>query len=47
MEHRKVKTVNEAEVMENAQEEAERMVETAGVEPFMRIHENFWGHSRY
>jgi 5-methylthioadenosine/S-adenosylhomocysteine deaminase len=47
MEHRKVKTVDETKVMEKAQEEAEKMVETAGAEPFMQIHEHFWGHSRY
>ena len=47
MEHRKVKTVDEVKVMEKAQEEAEKMVEKAGVQPFMKIHERFWGHSRY
>jgi Xaa-Pro aminopeptidase len=47
MEHRKVKTVDEVEVMEKAQAEAEKMVEKAGVQPFMQIHDNFWGHSRY
>ncbi len=47
MENRKVKTVNEAEILEKAQEEAEKMVELAGVKPFMGIHEKMWGHSRY
>jgi cytosine/adenosine deaminase-related metal-dependent hydrolase len=47
MKHRKVTTVNEVEVMERAQVEADKMVEKAGVQPFMQIHENFWGHSRY
>ena len=47
MENRKVKTVNEAKILEKAQEEAEKMVETAGVKPFMGIHEKMWRHSRY
>lgn len=46
MEHRKVKTVNEVKMMEKAREEAEKMVEEAVAQPFMQIHEHFWGHSR-
>lgn len=47
MENRRVKTVDEAKVLERAQEEGEKMVELAGINSLMGIHEKMWGHSRY
>jgi hypothetical protein len=35
------------EILEKAQEEADKMVRVAGVKPFMGIHKKMWGHSRY
>jgi 5-methylthioadenosine/S-adenosylhomocysteine deaminase len=47
MEDRKVKTVNEAEVLEMAQREAEAMIDRTGLRHLLATPDNFWGHSRY
>ena len=47
MERRQVQTVNEREILEAAQEEAENAVARGGLEKYMEIPTNFWGHSRY
>ena len=47
MEGRKVKSVNEKKVLQDAQRAGERMVERSGVAPFMGMPDRFWGNSRY
>jgi cytosine/adenosine deaminase-related metal-dependent hydrolase len=47
MEGRKVLTVNEADVLESAQQEAERMLDRAGLRHLTEFPPKFWGHSRY
>jgi cytosine/adenosine deaminase-related metal-dependent hydrolase len=47
MEGRKVLTVNEADVLESAQQEAERMLDRTGLRHLTEFPPKFWGHSRY
>ena len=47
MENYDVKTVNEREVIDFAEKEAQKAVELSGIEPLMQLPEHFWGHSRY
>ncbi len=47
MEGRHVLSVDEDAVLTFAQREAEKVVEVAGVQPFMQMPERFWGHARY
>ena len=47
MEERVVKTVNEMEVLENAQKEAEAALDRTQLRHLLEIPEKFWGHSRY
>ncbi len=47
MENRIVKTVNEAEVLETAQEEAEAAIGRSGLRDFLVYTDRYWGHSRY
>jgi cytosine/adenosine deaminase-related metal-dependent hydrolase len=47
MENRKVLHVNEYEILKIAQEESEKAIIRGDLEKYMRIPENFWGHSRY
>jgi hypothetical protein len=42
-----VKTVNEEEVLESAQREAEAMLDRTGLRHLLATPDNFWGHSRY
>jgi len=47
MEDYKVKTVNELEILEAAQEEAEIAITRGELEKYMGIPDNFWSHSKY
>jgi 5-methylthioadenosine/S-adenosylhomocysteine deaminase len=47
MEKRVVKTVNEAEVLVMAQQEAEAMVDRVQLQGLLKPRERFWGHSKY
>ena len=47
MENRIVKTVNEEEVLEMAQRETEAMLNRMQLHDLLKIHERFWGHTRY
>lgn len=47
MENRVVKTVDEEMVLEQAQNEAERIIEKCGLGPYMKLAKNFWGQTRY
>ena len=47
MENRVVKTVNEAEVLETAQEEAEAAIGRSGLEDLLEYTDSYWGRSRY
>jgi len=47
MENRKALTVNEDEILERAQQSADRVIHRAGLESFMALPEKFWGHSHY
>jgi cytosine/adenosine deaminase-related metal-dependent hydrolase len=46
MEDRQVKTVNETEVLEWAQQQAEQTVKLFGLEPLLEPSTKYWGHSR-
>jgi cytosine/adenosine deaminase-related metal-dependent hydrolase len=46
MESRKLLTVDEAEVLESSDEMNRRVIERAGLAPFMTIPNRFWGVSR-
>lgn len=46
MEKRKVISVDEQDVMQTAQVEAERVIERANLEPHMQLEPSFWGNSR-
>ena len=45
MENRVVKTVNEDDVLDNAQTEAEAILSRTGTSKFLALSENYWGHS--
>ena len=47
MENRVVKTVNEAEALETAQEEAEAAIGRSGLRGLLEYTDRYWGHSRY
>lgn len=47
MENREVKTVNEEDVLEMAQQEIELAVGRSGLKKLLEQGEGFWGHSRY
>lgn len=47
MENRIVKTVNETEILEMAQREAEAMLDRTQLRDLLRTPERFWGHSKY
>ena len=47
MEEYEIKTVNEKDMIDFAEEEARLAVERAGVESLMQIPNGFWGHTRY
>jgi len=47
MENRVVKTVNEAEVLETAQEKVEVAIGLRELGSFLEYTEKYWGHSRY
>jgi len=47
MEGRRVLTVDEAEVLEGAQAETERMLDRLGLRGLLEFPPKFWGHSRY
>ncbi len=47
MEDNIVHTVDEAQMISFAQQEAEQTIERAGVAPLMELPQGFWGHSRY
>ena len=47
MENRIVKTVNEEEVLERAQREAEAMFDRMQLRHLLKTPDRFWGHSRY
>jgi cytosine/adenosine deaminase-related metal-dependent hydrolase len=47
MEKREVKTVDEKDVLERAQIEAETVIEKCGLHPWLDLAKNFWGQSRY
>ena len=47
MENRVVKTVNEAEVLEIVQEEAEAAIGRSGLRELLEYTDKYWGHSRY
>ena len=47
MENRIVKTINEEEVLEQAQRVAEEVVERNGLERYLEIPKGFWGNSKY
>ena len=47
MEHRIVKTVNEEEILEMAQREAEAMLDRNQLRELLETPERFWGYSRY
>jgi hypothetical protein len=46
MENRKVKSVNEAKVLETAQTEAELMLDRGKFRPLLKALPTFWGHTR-
>jgi cytosine/adenosine deaminase-related metal-dependent hydrolase len=46
MEDRQVKTVNETEVLEWAQQQAEHTIKLFGLEPLLEPSTKYWGHSR-
>jgi cytosine/adenosine deaminase-related metal-dependent hydrolase len=46
MQDREVSCVNEAEVLQAAQEEAELVIERADLSPHMQLEPSFWGKSR-
>ena len=43
MRDRKVQTVDETEVLESSDEMSRRIIERAGLAPFMTIPNRFWG----
>ena len=47
MESRQVKTVNELEVLEMAQQETELMLDRTGLRHTLELPDEFWGHSKY
>jgi hypothetical protein len=47
MEGRRVLTVNEAEVLDLAQQETERMLDRCGLRHLTEFPPQFWGSSRY
>ena len=47
MENRVVKTVNGAEILEKAQEEAEAAIGRSGLGGLLEYADRYWGHSRY
>jgi cytosine/adenosine deaminase-related metal-dependent hydrolase len=47
MEGRRVTTVDEAEVLDDAQAETEAMLDRTGLRPLLATPATFWGHSRY
>jgi hypothetical protein len=47
MENRVVKTVDEAEVLETVQEEAEAAISCSGFGGLLEYADRYWGHSRY
>jgi 5-methylthioadenosine/S-adenosylhomocysteine deaminase len=47
MENRVVKTVNEAEILEMVQEEAEAAIGRSGLRGLLEYTDRYWGHSRY
>jgi cytosine/adenosine deaminase-related metal-dependent hydrolase len=47
MENRKLKTVNEEDILCRMQKEAERMIEKGDLQPLMRRPRDYWGHARY
>ncbi|MBD3306001.1 amidohydrolase family protein [candidate division KSB3 bacterium] len=47
MEHREVKTVNEAEILNMAQRETEAMLERTDLRGLLQTPDRFWGYSRY
>jgi cytosine/adenosine deaminase-related metal-dependent hydrolase len=46
MEDRQVLTINEADVLEAAQQEAEATIDRAGLQQHMSLPPTFWGHAR-
>ena len=47
MQNRAVKTVNEEDVLDNAQFEAEAILSRTGTRSLLALSENYWGHSHY
>jgi len=47
MENRKVLTVNESDVLDNAQHEVELILDRTGTRDLLSLSENYWGHSHY
>jgi cytosine/adenosine deaminase-related metal-dependent hydrolase len=47
MEHREVKTVNEAEILNMAQRETEAMLDRTDLRGLLQTPDRFWGYSRY
>jgi len=47
MKNRTVKTVDEAEILERAQEEIEAAVGRSGLKGLFETTDRYWGHSRY
>ncbi|MCW4049010.1 MAG: amidohydrolase family protein [Candidatus Bathyarchaeota archaeon] len=47
MKNREVKTVDEAAILEMAQEEIEAAVERSGMKRLYETTDRYWGHSRY
>jgi cytosine/adenosine deaminase-related metal-dependent hydrolase len=46
MEDRQVLTINEADVLEAAQQEAEATIDRAGLQQHLSLPPTFWGHAR-
>jgi cytosine/adenosine deaminase-related metal-dependent hydrolase len=47
MENRIVKTCDEELILEQAQGEAEKLIDRCDLSPFMQLPDNFWSHSTY
>lgn len=47
MENRQISQINELEILERAQEEAEKAITRGNLEKYLEIPDNFWGQTRY